>query len=94
MKFAFKWTAPEAILSKRFDAKNDVWAFGITMWEIFSLGSTPYKEWDHAKTLRELKTGYRMPMPDYHCFTSGPKGALRKVSYSTLHWFVKCPTLS
>merc|ERR1719397_1411470 len=31
-----KWTAPETLLLHRLSEKTDVWAFGITMWEILT----------------------------------------------------------
>ena len=44
-----KWVAPEAATfnEKRkfgsFNDKSDVWAFGITLWEIFTFGDIPYQ---------------------------------------------------
>ena len=81
-KFPVKWTAPEAVMKKKFDTKSDVWAYGITMWEIFSFGTSPYPEWDNAKTIQELKRGYRMPMPDYNFSKEETKNTLYNVSYN------------
>ena len=37
-----RYLAPEAIERRRFSEKTDVWAFGVTMWEILTSGKIPY----------------------------------------------------
>ena len=41
---ALRWMSPECMLSGRFNKENDIWAFGVLLWEIFSLGATPYAD--------------------------------------------------
>lgn len=80
-KYPLKWTAPETVMRKKWDTKSDVWSYGITMWEIFSLGVTPYPHFDNARTIQGLKQGYRMPVPDYHFSQDDTKNALYMVSF-------------
>ena len=42
LELPWKWVAPEAVYHKKFTQASDVWAFGITLWEVFSFGATPY----------------------------------------------------
>lgn len=37
-----KWLAPECMRAGVFSEKSDVWAFGVTMWELASYGALPY----------------------------------------------------
>ena len=37
-----RWMAPEAIRYTKFSTASDVWAYGITIWEIYTFGENPY----------------------------------------------------
>jgi tyrosine-protein kinase shark len=38
----FRWMPPEALRKRRFTEKSDVWAFGVTAWELLTDGEVPY----------------------------------------------------
>ena len=38
-----QWMAPESIERRQFSQKSDVWAFGLTMWEVWTYGQIPYE---------------------------------------------------
>jgi hypothetical protein len=42
-KLPTRWSAPESVSHGKFSSKTDVWAFGITLFEIFSMGKIPYE---------------------------------------------------
>eukprot|EP00800_Vazella_pourtalesii_P015708 TRINITY_DN4310_c1_g1_i2.p1 TRINITY_DN4310_c1_g1~~TRINITY_DN4310_c1_g1_i2.p1 ORF type:complete len:838 (-),score=123.43 TRINITY_DN4310_c1_g1_i2:133-2646(-) len=51
-----KWTAPEAIFYQKYTEKSDVWAFGMTMFEIWSLGYTPWHNKSNEEILHKLQS--------------------------------------
>ncbi|XP_054709764.1 tyrosine-protein kinase Fer-like [Uloborus diversus] len=58
-----KWTAPEALNYGRYTSLCDVWSYGVLMWEIFSLGNTPYSGWSNSKAREMIDSGYRLESP-------------------------------
>eukprot|EP00063_Salmo_salar_P036768 XP_014011603.1 PREDICTED: tyrosine-protein kinase SRK3-like isoform X1 [Salmo salar] len=59
-----RWTAPDAIVSNRFTIKNDVWSFGILLYEIMTFGMEPYANIkNNNKLIKRVTGGYRMPCP-------------------------------
>ncbi|XP_073439653.1 mast/stem cell growth factor receptor Kit isoform X2 [Dendrobates tinctorius] len=60
-----KWMAPESIFHCVYTFESDVWSYGILLWEIFSLGSSPYPRIPvDSKFYRMIKDGYRMLSPE------------------------------
>ncbi|XP_037774867.1 vascular endothelial growth factor receptor 2-like, partial [Penaeus monodon] len=61
-----KWMSLEAIRDRFFTVQSDVWAFGVTLWELFSLGSVPYAGIQIGPDfLKDLEAGLRMEEPKY-----------------------------
>ena len=58
--------APESLYEHIFTIKGDVWSFGILMWEIVTLGSTPYPGLSTKEVMRKVRDGYRLDKPE-HC---------------------------
>uniref|UniRef100_A0A8C8H030 receptor protein-tyrosine kinase n=1 Tax=Oncorhynchus tshawytscha TaxID=74940 RepID=A0A8C8H030_ONCTS len=65
-RLPLKWMAPETIFDRVYTTQSDVWSFGILLWEIFSLGASPYPGVGIDEAFcRRLKEGTRMRAPDY-----------------------------
>ncbi|CAH3185796.1 unnamed protein product, partial [Porites lobata] len=58
-----KWTAYEALLYGVYTTKSDVWSYGILLYEILTVGGTPYPDIKPRQIAERLQKGYRMPKP-------------------------------
>ncbi|XP_040907252.1 platelet-derived growth factor receptor beta-like isoform X2 [Toxotes jaculatrix] len=61
-----KWMSPESIFQNIYSSQSDVWAYGVLLWEIFSLGGNPYPDLPLTQEFYSaLKRGYRMSRPQH-----------------------------
>ncbi|KFQ00140.1 Tyrosine-protein kinase BTK, partial [Haliaeetus albicilla] len=64
-KFPVRWSPPEVLLYSKFSSKSDVWAFGVLMWEVYSLGKMPYERFNNSETTEHVIQGLRLYRPQH-----------------------------
>uniref|UniRef100_A0A665T790 Mast/stem cell growth factor receptor Kit n=1 Tax=Echeneis naucrates TaxID=173247 RepID=A0A665T790_ECHNA len=61
-----KWMSPESIFDCIYTFESDVWSYGILLWEIFSLGNSPYPGMQVGSAFyRMIQEGHRMKKPEF-----------------------------
>uniref|UniRef100_G1U620 Tyrosine-protein kinase Mer n=2 Tax=Oryctolagus cuniculus TaxID=9986 RepID=G1U620_RABIT len=90
-KMPVKWIAIESLADRVYTSKSDVWAFGVTMWEIATRGMTPYPGVQNHEMYDYLLHGHRLTQPEgcldqlyeimYSCWAADP---LDRPSFSVL----------
>ncbi|XP_064398652.1 plexin-A2-like [Halichondria panicea] len=63
VKVPYKWMALESLNDAIFTEKTDVWSYGVTVWEVFNGGRTPYPAVDPLSLIQLLGEGRRLERP-------------------------------
>jgi len=56
----YQWMAIESLVANIYSQASDVWSFGITMWELFTLGGEPYGRISPVELSKMLQMGRRL----------------------------------
>lgn len=78
-RLPIKWLAPECIRERKFTHKSDVWAFGVTVWELLTFGMKPFEDYDTKDVPLAIERGARLHQP------SNMSAEVYKVMYAC--WF-------
>lgn len=62
-KMPIKWLALECIRHRIFTTKSDVWAFGVTIWELLTFGLRPYEKIPASQVLDNIEAGLKLEQP-------------------------------
>jgi len=63
IKLAIKWLAPESLKGRKFSEASDVWAYGVTAWELYSYGKLPYPDMKNDETQKYVLSGKSLDVP-------------------------------
>ncbi|XP_070547451.1 fibroblast growth factor receptor-like [Ptychodera flava] len=58
-----RWMAPEVLSGNPYTAGSDVWSFGVLLWEVYSLGCTPYETLQDDDVKGFIQGGKRLDIP-------------------------------
>ena len=62
-KMPIKWLALECIRHRVFTSKSDVWAYGVTIWELLTYGARPYGEYAAKDVPDLIEQGRKLEQP-------------------------------
>uniref|UniRef100_A0A8C9Z7F6 Tyrosine-protein kinase n=1 Tax=Sander lucioperca TaxID=283035 RepID=A0A8C9Z7F6_SANLU len=62
-KFPVRWSPPEVLLYCKFSSKSDIWAYGVLLWEVYTLGRLPYERLNNTEIVDQVSRGLRLYRP-------------------------------
>lgn len=60
-----RWTSHEMLRQTRFNPKADVWSYGVLIWEVLTIGATPYAHTGNKDVAARVLRGMRPSQPSY-----------------------------
>ncbi len=60
---AVRWASPEVLLDRRYSFSSDVWAAGVLVWEIFTMGQMPFYGLSASEASHAILSGERLRKP-------------------------------
>lgn len=63
-KLPLRWLSIEAIRENVYSSKSDIWAYGVVLWEIGTLGASPYPTISNDELIPFLMAGNRLERPE------------------------------
>ncbi|KFB37897.1 AGAP000015-PA-like protein [Anopheles sinensis] len=58
-----RWMSPESLVDGVFTSQSDIWAFGVLLWEIMTLGEQPYQAKNNVEVLHHVREGGHLDRP-------------------------------
>ncbi|CAG2120555.1 unnamed protein product, partial [Medioppia subpectinata] len=59
-----RWMSPESLKDGLFTTYSDIWAYGVVLCEIVTLGAQPYQGYSNELVLKNVIKGMRLPEPE------------------------------
>lgn len=96
LKLPIAWCAPECIHYSKFTSASDVWAYGVTLWEMFSYGFQPWAAFTGNQILEAIDepNNQRLEQPDYcpkeyygimlKCWEASPERRIKFAELATM----------